>query len=342
MDLRARRAFWFETIGLALLSVACFRLGFLLLVFLVPLQVAWLRKGEAGGLASSAIVLGALAVIAAVTTARVSADSGSADGLAFFDLAVAGGPMLGLAVLNGSTIGIVARRLGLKRELTLAERVLLLALVTALFYAPVLLLIAASGAGNQFLQVEAAFLRQLLGEVESGSAQVEATARLLVEAFVSGMIVVVMLLVLGSWWAGTRLVLRAPGGRRPENEVIRRVSGMRLATYVLSPRMVWVLIGAWLGVVLTMVVDLGLFRHVLWNAALVMLVVYAGQGMAIGRHLLDRRGLTQMGRIGVAIALIVGVLIPGVNLIVIVGLPGLGVSEVWIDYHRLEAIEDAQ
>ena len=342
MDLQARRAFWFETIGMALLSVACFRLGFLLLVFLVPIQVAWLRRGEAGGLIASALMVAIVTVIATVIAVRSTAQSGSMDGMPLIDIAVAAGPLLGLAVINGSTVDAVAHRFGLKRDLTVAERVLLVAVVAAVFYAPVLLVVSSSGAGDRFLDVQASFLRQLLGESDSASGEIEATARLLVDVFVSGMIVVVLLLVLGSWWAGRRLVLRPRSGRQPDNEVFRRAKEARLAAYVIPAPMVWILIGAWIGVVLTMVTDLGQFRHVVWNAALVMLVVYAGQGMAIGRHLLDRRGVSQGARIGVAIGLIVVLMVPGLNLVVIVGLPALGVSEVWIDYHRLEAIEDTE
>jgi len=327
---------------MALLSVVCFRLGFLLLVFLVPIQVVWLRRGETGGLIASAVMVAIVGVIAAVTAVRATAQSGSMDGMPLIDIAVAAGPLLGLAVMNGSTVGAVAHRLGLKRDLMVAERVLLVAVVAALFYAPVLLVVSSSGAGDRFLDVQASFLRQLLGESDPESGDIEATARLLIDVFVSGMIVVVLLLVLGSWWAGRRLVLRPRSGRQPDNEVFARAKQVRLATFVLPSQMVWVLIGAWVGVVLTMVADLGQFRHVVWNAALVMLVAYAGQGMAIGRHLLDRRGVGQGARIGVAVGLIVVLLVPGLNLVVIVGLPALGVSEVWIDYHRLEAIEDTE
>ncbi|MCK4513963.1 MAG: hypothetical protein KAU31_01830, partial [Spirochaetaceae bacterium] len=63
MSDRAQRAYWVEVVGLALAAVLFFRFGLLMLVFLLPIQISWVRRGERAGLQSSGIFLGALALL---------------------------------------------------------------------------------------------------------------------------------------------------------------------------------------------------------------------------------------------------------------------------------------
>ncbi len=70
--------------------------------------------------------------------------------------------------------------------------------------------------------------------------------------------------------------------------------------------------------------------------------MYAIQGLAVVWHLLDRRKVGRPQRIGLAVGLVIGLLIPGLNLVFLLGLPGLGISEVWVNYHRFERNGDEQ
>jgi hypothetical protein len=99
---------------------------------------------------------------------------------------------------------------------------------------------------------------------------------------------------------------------------------------------VWFPIAAWGAVLGSLLVELGWLDFAIWNVALLTLAVYAIQGIAVLWHLLDRRHVRRTVRIGIAATLVIGLLVPGLNLVFLLGIPGLGISEVWVDYHRFE------
>jgi len=78
--------------------------------------------------------------------------------------------------------------------------------------------------------------------------------------------------------------------------------------------------------------DLGAFEHLAWNALFIVLLLYAAQGLGIIWSLLDRYEVARGIRIGVAAALLILSVIPGANILVFLGLPGLGVAETWIHF----------
>jgi hypothetical protein len=122
----------------------------------------------------------------------------------------------------------------------------------------------------------------------------------------------------------------------PVNQVRERLRTFRVVRFRLPVAAVWVLIAAWAAVLGSVLLDLGWLDFAIWNLAFLALAVYAIQGLAILWHLLERRKVRRGTRIGIAVALVVGLLVPGLNLVFLLGVPGLGISEVWVDYHRFE------
>jgi hypothetical protein len=344
MEASSRRAYWLEVVGLALLAVAFFRFGLLLLVFLVPIQLVWIRRGERAGTIASGVFLGALAILKVVDFLRLAAEIDQPGTVLpfFVDIVVALGLLAGIAVMNSRVVDEAARRLRLKREIRTADRMFVVVGVNALLYVPLLVAVAAGHSGEALVAAQMETIGWLLAETNATPEEIEALTGLVVDALLNGMALCILAVVAGNWWLGSRLALRARA-QLPENTpVAQRIRAMRLASYSLSPNLVWALIGAWGGVVLSMVMELGPLRYVFWNAGLVMLVVYAIQGTAIAWHLLEKRGVGQAARIGLAVGLIICLLVPVLNLVVIVGLPGLGASEIWINYHRFDKGDDTE
>ncbi|MFW5684946.1 MAG: DUF2232 domain-containing protein, partial [Spirochaetota bacterium] len=149
-------------------------------------------------------------------------------------------------------------------------------------------------------------------------------------------------MLVGNWWIGVQLAFRTsvrlPGG----NPVMARHAEMSLNEFALPGYLVWALIAAWSGVLATVVLQAGWVAYLFWNAAFVTTALYAIQGIALVWYFLDRYKAQRSMRLLTAVALIVGLLIPGLQLAIMLGLPGLGVSEIWVDYHRLKGSEEAQ
>jgi hypothetical protein len=98
--------------------------------------------------------------------------------------------------------------------------------------------------------------------------------------------------------------------------------------------LVWPLLVPWAVVLLDLKISLGPLRYVAWNLGLIMLFTYGMQAVGIIQTLLDRRNVSRGFRALIAGGLALMVLWPGVNFVVLIGLPCLGVSELWIHYRK--------
>lgn len=337
MQLNVRQRYWMEVGGLALAAVLFFRFGLLLLVFLVPIQIAWVRRGEQAGLAASGIFLGALALLKGTDYLRVRGALGASSGagLLFLDIVLPAAFLAGLYLLNSPGLSIRLSD-GSRRELHLLERMIAAVLAAAAIYVPVIVLVGVSGSVNTMVAAQVELLRSLLQVTEATEQELRALTEMVLRIFLSGFVFGFFVMLVANWWIGTRLGLRERYGVSPANDVRERLESLRIVRFRLPVTAVWVLIAAWGAVLGSLLVDVGWLSFVIWNLAFLTLGIYAIQGLAIVWHFLDRRKVQRNARVGIAAALVFGMLVPGLNLVFLLGLPGLGISEVWVDYHRFE------
>jgi hypothetical protein len=339
-----QRAYWLETGGLALASVLLFRFGLLGLVFLVPVQLVWIRRGEEAGLFASAGVLLGVAAFKVVDLVRLRQQVGAGDvpeALVLLDLVFALGLLLGLFVMN-SERAVVTGGDGKSRILTVGERMIAAIVAGALVYGPTLALLASGDAAARVISTQIELIRPLFEAAGATTEEIQLLTQVVISALLSGILFGYFLLLIGNWWLGLQIAFRSRLSLPAGNPVMARQAGYELTEFVLPAYMVWVLIAAWAGVLVSMLVELGAITYVVWNAAFVMLALYGVQGIAIVWYYLDRRKVDRGVRIAIAVGMVVGLLIPGLRMAVGLGLPGLGVSEMWIDYHRLKGSEEAQ
>ena len=342
----SRRAYWIEVGLFALTATLAYRIGLLrvsafrpglLLVFLLPIQMCWVRRGERAGLLASGFLLGALGLIDFIGYLRIRpmADvAGEAVGLVFLDMLPALAFLAGLYLLN--TPHLVIRFGRTERDLSVVERMIAAALAAVVVYVPAGLLLNLSGELDGFGTALADEFRAAFPALGATEGEILELVQLAVRMSLSAFVLGFFAMLLGSWWIGTRIALGQRFALRESNDVAERLRGFRVARFRLPVSMVWLVIAAWGGVLLSMLVDVGWLSFVFWNVALLALALYAIQGLGVVWHLLERRKLGRSQRIGVAVGLVIGLIIPGVNLVFLLGLPGLGISEVWVNYHRFE------
>jgi hypothetical protein len=339
MELDSPRAYWIDVVGLALASVVMFRFGLLRLLFLVPIQLVWIRRGEYAALISSGISLVAMSAVSAVSLARIGELSGGSLGsLVLLDLVFVLGMLAGLFVLNSRRL--VIRAGDGHRELTVPERMIAVVVAGLAIFGPVIWLISRGDGANAIIAAQIEIVRPLLQAAGASTEEVRALTEMVVGALLSGVLFGYLLLVAGNWWFGLlvafRTRLRLPEG----NPVMARLASYTPTQFALPVWFVWALIGAWAGVLASITLELGSVSYVFWNAGFVTLAIYAMQGISILLHFAERRKLQRGMRMGMAVALVFGLLVPGLNFVVGLGLPLLGVSEIWIDYHRLKGSEE--
>jgi hypothetical protein len=133
-------------------------------------------------------------------------------------------------------------------------------------------------------------------------------------------------LLLSGMWALSDGIYRRTVGRAP----------FMLMRYTVPESFLWPLIGVWAAVLLDVLFGLGFIGYLVWNAGLILLFLYALQGIAVMKFLFRRHGVGTGLRIAVTVASVVILFTPGINLVLIVGVPLLGVSEYWIHYRIVE------
>jgi hypothetical protein len=161
-----------------------------------------------------------------------------------------------------------------------------------------------------------------------GAAMMEAFWDYLFASFVFGYFVNLA----GAWYVGDRIAARNRFDRR-------------LSRFTLPDAMVWPLIGAWAVVLMGRFAKLGYLRALALNAGLILLALYAVQGLAIIETLLARMarsGATRQGaqaRRWPVFGLILVLLVPALTVLALVVIPLVGVSEIWVKY-RIERKEE--
>ncbi len=155
------------------------------------------------------------------------------------------------------------------------------------------------------------------GEASAGDAMVKLVRELFFRNFLFS-----YFLLLTAMWALSDGIYRRTLARAP----------FSLSDFTVPESFLWPLLSAWAAVLLDVILGLGFFGYLIWNAALILLFVYALQGIGILKFLFRRYGVGGGWRIMVTVASVIILFTPGINLVLIVGVPLLGVSEYWIHY----------
>lgn len=335
----ARAGMWTETGLFALASVLLAQMGLGIFFFLVPLQVLYARRGE------RSLVLAGAAVVVAVAAIRLIGASvrGVADqsrGMVLIELVAMALLIVGLLLVDtygshplpvlGLRLRAVPRLIGATLAATLLCVPLYLLLssqadlgqtVSRVFRDAADTVASAVAQGSRGLQIEggvdAAGLATRLQEVAA-------------EVFPRSVVLYYFAIVTFSWWAGNRSADRARGAQRS-----------RLVAFFLPDAYVWPLIVSLALVLADIAFGVGIAGYVGWNAGLIMLFLFGLQGLGVVQFAFARYSVSRTLRLLAYVVLVVLFLSPGANIAVVVGIPGLGVSEIWLRYRTRRRNTDA-
>jgi hypothetical protein len=196
---------------------------------------------------------------------------------------------------------------------------------------PVIIIVSRSSIAMEALRGQFELLHSMFTSPEADPARlgrfatVDGMMRAVFDLLLSTYLFAYTIVLAGNWYLG-QLIAARTRGRQP----------YRLRDFRLPEIFVWGLVGASGAALASLVGDLGVFEHLSWNALFMALFLYGGQGLGILWSLLDRYEVARGIRIGVGAALAFLLIIPGANLLVLLGLPGLGVAETWIHFRSGE------
>jgi hypothetical protein len=323
----------------ALASVLLAQMGLGIFLFLVPLQVLYARRGE------RSLVLAGAAVIVAVAAIRLigAAVRGVAEqnnGILLVELVALTLLVVGLILVDyfgdhplpflGVRLRAVPRLIGATLVAALLCVPVLLMLrsrpefgqaVAGLFQNAADTVASAIAQGSRGLQLEGGV------DAEGLAGRLQAVAA---EVFPRSVLLYYFAILTLSWWAGNRSAARAMGAQRS-----------RLVGFSLPELYVWPLIGSLALVLADIAFGVGFAGYVGWNVGLIMLFLYGLQGLGVVQFAFARYSVSRTLRLLTYVVLAVLFLSPGANIAVVVGLPGLGVSEIWLKYRTRRRNTDA-
>jgi len=300
------------------------------LLFLIPVQVVFGRHGRKAGMAAAGV---ALAVTLLGRAAWLAGEGFLSLGALAFGLLVPAALLGALALVNAPFWG----------ALSAPWRALAAAGALALAAAPALAGAWADPAFNDYLVGRIASLvepfKAQLGAATGGGFDASALAASLdpaslaaasKDALASCYAAILLALVGGSWWLGSRLA--GPGSRG-------RVEAPALSACRLPYALVWPFLASW---ALVLAALLGGFpvavRHAAWNLAISLSLLYAAQGLGIASHFAQRINMPRPLRIAIAASALLALATPTAGVAVGVVLPLLGVTEVWIPYRNPKGV----
>ncbi|MFP4385495.1 MAG: DUF2232 domain-containing protein [Spirochaetia bacterium] len=313
---------WLEIAGFSVSAVLLYELGFLLIVFLVPIQILYVRRGENALLSSSVIILIGITIVNLIQAGSSLGDP-LAGNLMLLDLLLPAALLAGLYLINTVRLSQFDRTL----------RFIFAAVLVGVISVPVVLYFADNEVINAVLTTQVEALRDILADPASGEETAIAmpAAEELISytknVFFSTYIFIYTVYLLINWFFGMFFSARSNYGNGVQAPDLKR--------YHVNDKLVWPLLISWGLVLLSRIRELGVIEYAFWNAALILLLFFTLQGAGIIWYLMKKKELSMGFRILIVLGLVALILIPGINIAVIAGIPLLGVSEIWIKY-RME------
>ena len=307
------------------LSVVCSQVGFLVLLYTVPLYTLFFRKGSRDLLIGAGSVLVILLVLTVWTTRSV-VDADLRGAFVVVEMIIPILLMLGMFFV----IDIIPVLSGLRR----LYRLLIATAAAVLVFIPVFRLLQQNEVFIEAVSSQINAIAGMLFGEGSATFEGEVVKSYLGEEGILG--------YMKSFYtksaAGIFFLVMLINARVAELILSRmqRKSPMQLTDFSLPETLLWPILLTAVGMLVEIfeLVSLGPVSPVFWNVGLILLFVYGLQGLGIIRSLLSRFRLPNSFRLMIEMMLILMLAIPGINYIVIIGLPVLGISETWINLRK--------
>jgi hypothetical protein len=322
MNIGPWRSSWTDLIGFSVLSLLFYKLGIFFLLFLVPLQVLYVRRGLTTQLYSFGIVLFFIFLFAVISTRKI--ENGTLRGtLLLLEMVVPALLMTGLAVVN-------AHNEYIHRNL---YKLLAATIITGLVSIVIIVLMVRSEAYINFIKDQMDLMLEAFsqafttegtaGMMFGGMLTTERIFEMARKILLRNYLFLYFMMLVGNWRAGTAI------GKRSIGESVTPFSGFSLPDFF-----IWPLLISWTGVLFDSLIGTGFFSYIFWNSGLVFLFLYGLQGFAIIRHLFEKYSVSRGLRFLFGFGVVILFMIPGLNFLLIIGIPGLGVSELWIKLRK--------
>lgn len=291
-------------VAAAVASMGLLVSGFLLVLFVVPVQVVYSRYGRNNGVAAALVAAVAGVAYHLLRIAQLSSELEIGAGSFWFEALVP------LTMIAGVLVANELRRFWW-------QRIVIAGAVAALGFAPSLIVLLRGF--DEALRAQIAQVLQTLGFLQHSEFMLNAFIATIRNTALFGIVIATA----ANWWLGRSFA--------------RVETGVHLARGLapLPDRLLWLLIAALGTLVLSWPLDSDVLTAIGWNGLLIVALLYGVQGVAIVQHVLrGRRPEAGAGMERTIVMIALFLLITPMNLVPAIVLPSLGVSETWINFNR--------
>ena len=321
MNLEIKRK-WIEMIGYGLASLILFQIGFMAFLFIVPLIILYYKKSI-----NEYLIVGVCVGLMIIITTYI--EYSKLEGIIFQLI------LIRLLIPTGLIYGIfliIYPLEGFNRKL---ERSLISALVFGVISVPVILYLQSSvDLVNYVKEAVDTILNSLKTNVGATSIEFEVALNQLNADFIfeygkqlilRSILFYYYALLLLSWKIGEWFGLRSLGKVQKT-----------LKDFFVPKNYVWPIIISWFIIFIDMIRGLGFIGYVFWNIGLITLFLFGLQGCGIIQFLFNKYNLSKGSRTLIALSLGIMFIMPGIQYVIMIGIPGLGISEIWKQYRNNE------
>ncbi len=323
----------FFALGMTLLSLLFFESAALFFLFPLPLALLYSRKGGKWFVSGAAVMLGAVLLVAFIKTRGLSGTEFSGD--------IAGSEASGQKVLQSLMLmevlipfillfGVFAAYTPFLGRLRRVYRLTLATLAVGCASVPLFLYFSSDEGLKSFFAYQMRMMTEVvrLSMAEPASFESSVFNALFDQEKLQGFIRDVLyrsylawyfVVVAGCVWMAESMKRRLAGG-----------PPRRFDSFFVPDPLIWGLIASLGGVLLDLFIGIGEIGYLFWNLGAIFLVLYGVSGIGIISSLFNRYGVRRGMRSLFWFLILMLLLWPRVNLLCIIGIPALGVSEIWI------------
>ena len=321
-----------EALIFAAVSTLLYHLGMGFILFLIPLQVVLIRKGRKSFTITLVLALTFIIAVKLILLGRMQ-DPAAAPFL-LVEITTVLSLLGGLVLIQLPELSSGFESYRLPRVL----RLLIATGVAGVLSVPVILYLRGSEefilGMKEIFSALASNLNRAFSEAEgfnllsgSGVFQAESLMQISSTFLLRSFLFDYFLLLTFSWWLGTIIGARTVG----KNHRLTRV-----ADFKLPDAYVWPLIVSLVLVLGTLLVPVEFMEILAWNSLLILAFLYGIAGLGILRFLLKKLKIPVGFRWLLILAIIILAMTPRINFVILILVPGLGVSETWLKYRREE------
>ena len=314
-----------EIILFSLFSVLCHQSGYLFFFFLIPLQVLKNKKGFNSLFFACVITAAAIFLASIIRTSGVQSPATRLV-IIFSEMFLPAVLLTGLLYINYEWPGNPRM---LKKMLIVTAGALVAGIPAMIVYNSAvfqnfyksqiaLALEMLNRAFSEVDSIEASDIAAILAGIDAGTVY-----GIIRKAVLRSYLFAYFAILSVSWWFGSSGIRNG-----------RWKSSFSPSSFSLPEYMVWPLIAALSIVVLDYRVSTGFAGYLAWNILLIMAALYGARGLGILNGLMTAANLPRGLRMLIVFTIVLILMQPGLNYLVLIGVPGLGVSELWINFKR--------